>query len=81
MRSWSWHFGPQIDGASSVVVSSQQGSSLYVVDYNEGRRTFAHVSGPELDYEDLSEVDWDMELHAGSQFVPVAPKHYRKEAA
>jgi hypothetical protein len=61
MTSWSWQFGPDLSGAETVIISSPvRGDSLYAVDYSEGHRVFARISGVELDEDDLAEFDRDM---------------------
>jgi hypothetical protein len=78
MTDWSWQFGPDLSGAETVIISSPgRGDSLYAVDYSEGARVFARISGVELDEDDLAELDHDMTLHCGAQFVPIRAKHWR----
>jgi hypothetical protein len=84
---WHWRFGPKVDGDCSVVVTTDAGTTMLVVDYDLGANRFAggaafrHLSGPELTDEALGELADDMQRLDGSQFIPIRPQHYRKEAA
>ncbi|RPH64959.1 MAG: hypothetical protein EHM89_00015 [Acidobacteria bacterium] len=83
----SWHFGPLVDGQPSVIVETDMGSTMFVVDYDiggnrmAGGAMFTFVSGPELNADTIEELATDMVRYDASQHGPCRTRFYRKGAA
>lgn len=83
----SWHFGPLVDSQPSVIVETDSGTTMLVVDYDDGANRFdggamfTIVSGPEVDHDTLEELATDMCCLEASQHGPCRTRFYRKGAA